>query len=400
MTRTETGRKDRCMPRGRVPKAIVIGAGIGGLTAAVALRRVGVDVEVHERASDLWPAGTGLSLMSNALSALRSLGIDLALERRGRVIETFQFLHATGRPVRSLPLKEIGDRLGSPSVSIHRSDLQQALLEKLGDRSVRLGASAMDFTPTADGVRVCFTDGSEAHGDVLIGADGFRSAVRRQLTGPEEPREPGYVCWMATTPFSHPRFTDGCVRHYWGPGQRFGLIDIGHGQAYWWGTKNMPPATARAWNGGKAEIARAFAGWADEVREAIRVTPEHAIVSVPAQDRPFLERWGEGPVTLLGDAAHPMLTSLGQGAGTAVEDAVVLARSLAAATDLRQGLRTYESMRRARARRMVDLSHRVSHIEQYERPLPRKLRDAYLRWVPAPVLYRQNMSLLTFDSSW
>ncbi|MDX3763312.1 FAD-dependent monooxygenase [Streptomyces sp. AK02-04a] len=381
---------------GRVPKAIIVGAGIGGLTAAVALRRVGIDVEVHERASDLWPAGTGLSLMSNALTALRSLGIDLGLERRGRAIETFEFLDATGRPVRKLPLKEIGDRLGAPSVNIHRADLQQALLEQLDDSSVRLGASAVDFRSTADGVRVRFTDGREAHGDVLIGADGFRSAVRRQLAGPEEAREPGYVCWLATTPFSHPRFTDGCVRHYWGPGQRFGLVDIGHGKAYWWGTKNMPPSSARAWSGGKDDITRAFTGWADEVQEAIRVTPESAIVSVPAQYRPFLERWGEGPVTLLGDAAHPMLTSLGQGAGTSVEDAVVLAQSLASAADPRQGLRTYESIRRARAKRMVQLSYRLSMIEQYERPLPRLLRDAYFRWVPAPILYRQNMSLLTF----
>ncbi|MEU2717673.1 FAD-dependent monooxygenase [Streptomyces sp. NPDC007205] len=384
------------MKRGRTPKALVIGAGIGGLTTAVALRRVGIEVEVYERASDLWPAGTGLSLMSNALTALRSIGIDLGLERRGRAIETFLFLDAAGRLVRKLPLKEIGDRLGVPSVNIHRAALQQALLEELSDRSVRLGASAVDYTSTAHGVRVRFTDGHEAQGDVLIGADGIRSAIRRQLAGPEEPREPGYVCWLATAPFSHRRFTEGCVRHYWGSGQRFGLIDIGHGHAYWWGTKNMPPATARAWNGGKGEIARAYLGWADEVQEAIRVTPEHAIISVPAQDRPFLERWGEGPVTLLGDAAHPMLTSLGQGAGTAVEDAVILARSLASATDPIQGLRTYESMRRARARRMVHLSRRLSMIEQYERPLPRMLRDAYLRWVPAPVLYRQNASLLTF----
>lgn len=395
MNRAQTGGK-RTTASGRAPKAIIIGAGIGGLTAAVALRRVGIDAEVYERAGDLWPAGTGLSLMSNALTALRSIGIDLGLERRGRSIETFHFLDAGGRPVRKLPLKEIGERLGAPSVNIHRADLQQALLEELGDRSVRLGASAVDFSATPDGVRVRFTDGYEAHGDVLIGADGLRSVVRRQLTGPEEPREHGYVCWLATTPFSHPRFTAGCVRHYWGSGRRFGLVDIGHGRAYWWGTKNMPASAARGWNGGKDEVARAFTGWADEVQAAIRITPQEAIVSVPAQDRPFLERWGEGPVTLLGDAAHPMLTSLGQGAGTAVEDAVVLARSLAGSACPRQGLRTYESLRRDRARRMVRLSHRLSVIEQYERPLPCMLRGAYLRWTPAPVLYRQNLSLLTF----
>lgn len=386
---------------GKRDKAIVIGAGIGGLTAAVALRRVGIEVEVYERASVLRPADTGVSIMSNALSALGSLGIDLELDRRGRAIETFQLCDPIGRPLRRLPLKEVSDRLGAPSINIHREELQQALLEALGGgQSVRLGASALDIRAEEEGVRVRFTDGREAYGDVLIGADGFHSVVRHQLVGPEQPREPGYVCWLAAIPFSHPRFTDGCVRHYWGPGQRFGLIDIGYGRAYWWGTRNMSTAAARAWNGGKDEIARAFTGWADEVREVIRATPEQAIISVPAQDRPFLERWGKGPVTLLGDAAHPMLTSLGQGAGTAVEDAVVLARSLASATDLRQGLRDYEARRRVRVRRMVHLSHQLSRIEQDERRLPRLVRDTYFRWVPTRVLYRQHMALLAFAPTW
>ncbi len=386
------------MTPGRRIKVIVVGAGIGGLTAAVALRKVGVDVEVYERAGELRTAGTGLSIMSNALSALGTLGIDLELDKRGRAIETFQFLTHDARPIRTLPLKEVGDRLGTPSVNIHRADLQQALLEKLGRPPVGLAAAATGFEATADGVRVVFEDDREARGDVLVGADGFHSVIRRQLAGPEQPREPGYVCWLAVVPFGHERLTEGSVRHYWGPGQRFGLIDIGHGRVYWWGTKNMPAPAARGWNGGKDEIAQAYTGWADEVCEAIRTTPAEAIVSVPAQDRPFLGRWGAGPVTLLGDAAHPMLTSLGQGAGTAVEDAVVLADSLVGAADLPQALRRYESRRRGRARRMVRTSRILSLVEQFERPLPMLLRDAYFRWVPSPVLYRQNKSVLTFPA--
>ncbi|MGK5497760.1 FAD-dependent monooxygenase [Streptomyces sp. URMC 125] len=379
-------------------KAIVVGAGIGGLTAAAALRRAGLDVEIYERATELKAAGSGLSVMSNAIAALDSAGLDLGLARRGQTLESYHVRTARGRLIREFPFPSIIGRLGVPSVLITRSALQQALLEATEGIPMALGATAEDFT--VDGatqkVRVRFADGREALGDVLIGADGFNSAVRRRLVGPEDSRDSGYVCWLALTPFSHPRFTKGSVTHYWGSGQRFGLVDMGGGLLYWWGTKNMPAARSHDWKGGKADVARAFEGWADEVRRAIEVTPEEAILAVPSRDRRFLERWGRGPVTLLGDAAHPMLTSLGQGSGMAIEDAVVLARHLRGATDLPHALRRYEDERRKRTRGMVAASRSISDFEQSENPIRRPVRDAYFRFMPERKLTRTLESSLTF----
>ncbi|MFJ8586648.1 FAD-dependent monooxygenase [Streptomyces sp. NPDC093595] len=365
-------------------KALVIGAGIGGLTAAAALRRAGWDVEVHERATELRAAGSGLSVMSNAVAALESAGLDLRLAERGEVLRSYHVRTARGRLIREFPFPSIIRRLGVPSVLITRSALQQALLEATDGIPLRLGSTAEDFAvDEATGrVTVRFAGGHEAHGDVLVGADGFNSAVRRRLVGPESSRDSGYLVWLALTPFRHPRFTPGSVTHYWGSGQRFGLVDMGGGLLYWWGTKNMPASRSHAWQGGKAEVARAFAGWADEVRRAIEVTPEEAILAVPSRDRTFLERWGRGPVTLLGDAAHPMLTSLGQGSGMAIEDAVALARRLTGAHDVPAALRAYEDERRERTRGMVAASRSVSDFEQAENPLRRPVRDAYFRFLP------------------
>ncbi|MFH8597444.1 FAD-dependent monooxygenase [Streptomyces rimosus] len=382
-------------------KALVIGAGIGGLACAVALRRVGIEVAVYERATQLRAAGSGLSVMSNAVNALATLDIDLDLEKRGQAIASFTVLDHHGRTIRDLPFAEICDKVGAPSVCLGRPALQEALLDAAGDCPLHLGAAATAFETDETGVTVRFADGRTAHGDLLIGADGFHSAIRAQLVGPEESHDSGYVCWLGIVPFRHPAFPPGSVRHYWGSGQRFGLIDIGHGHAYWWGTKTMPTARSHAWDGTKDEITRAYEGWADEVRAVIEVTPPGDILAVPSRDRTFLERWGQGPVTLLGDAAHPMLTTLGQGAGMAIEDAVVLAHTLAepgACDDLPLALRTYEDRRRDRTRSMAAASRSMSDLEQADTPELRQARDDFFRLTPRQDLARQNEESLTFPA--
>ncbi|WP_262697817.1 MULTISPECIES: FAD-dependent monooxygenase [Streptomyces] len=383
------------MSRGPL-KAIVVGAGIGGLTTAIALRRVGIEVEVYERATELRAMGSALSVMTNAVNALASLGIDLHLEKYGRRIELFQIRTGSGQLIKTRPFPDVCRDLGAPSFCIGRPDLQQALLAQADDCRIELGATATGFPHSDAGAEVVFDDGRVARGDVLIGADGFHSAVRGQLAGLDDARDGGYVCWLGIVPFAHSRFTGGYVGHYWGSGQRFGLIDIGHGRAYWWGTKNMPAQDSHHWRGGKEEILRAYAGWADEVREVIRVTPEEDILAVPAQDRPFLERWGRGPVTLLGYAAHPMLTSLGQGAAVAMEDAVVLATCLKAAGDPVQGLRRYEDLRRERTRLLVTASRAASDAQHLENPWRRTLRDLRLRCAPRRRLVAEDTAALAF----
>jgi 2-polyprenyl-6-methoxyphenol hydroxylase-like FAD-dependent oxidoreductase len=381
-------------------KAIVIGAGIGGLSTAIALRKAGFAVSVFERAQELKERGAALGITSNAVAALRSLGIHGALEANGQVIEIFRIHEAGGRVIADIPIKALQEELGVPGVCLHRSALQRVLLDAAEGCEIQLGAKLARFDVDAAGGAVAahFEDGRAAQADILIGADGLHSAVRRQSAGAEEPRYGKYVCWLATIPFAHPRFTPGYVGFYWGRGTRFGLIDIGNGQAYWWGTENRrarvdanEPAASI-----KDNVLRCFGDYADEVKQAVSATPDHAILQLDALDRPFLKHWGSGPVTLLGDAAHPMLTSLAQGACMAIEDAVVLGRCVATSSDPVQGLRRYEALRRPRTQRMVRMSRALAMIEQLERPWQVALRNAYFRWQSPSAHRRQTRPIMTF----
>ncbi len=386
------------MSSGRRMKALVIGAGIGGLTCAVALRRVGVDVEVYERATELRDVGSGLSVMSNAVTALAGFGIDLGLDKRGQAVESFRIMDRRGRRIRDLPFQDTRGQVGAPSYCLSRADLQEALLAEIGDCPVHLGSTAIGFETAGAGVTARFEDGRSASGDILIGADGFNSSVRRHLVGPEQAKDSGYLFRLGIVPFRHRHLTTGAVRHYWGSGQRFGLIDIGKGRCYWWAAMSTPedaPAPSRV----KELLRRAYGDWADEVRAVIDATPQADILTVPSRDRAFLERWGDGPVTLLGDAAHPMLTTLAQGAGMAMEDAVVLARALAepmTGDDPVRALRAYEERRRDRTRAMVAGSRRMSELTQGATPRSRLVRNAYFRFVPRRVLVRQTAQALTY----
>ncbi|MFE5476367.1 FAD-dependent monooxygenase [Nocardia sp. NPDC056541] len=364
-----------------VKSALVVGAGIGGLTAAAALRRAGIDVVLCERGPELRAAGFGLSVQSNAMNALRTLdlGIDEELLRAGAQARSFTFRRPGGSDMRRIDVSGIDAELGAPAVALARKDLHDVLLAACGDDlRVELGAEAVAFTETADAVQVEFTDGRTLSADVLIGADGINSAIRAQLHGAEAPRPGKFVCWLALVPFAHPAIEPGASIHYWGRGMRFGIHDIGHGNVYWWATLTTTAEQAADWPHGKDDLLARFTGWAPEITEIITATPESDILALPAQDRPPLTAWGSGRVTLLGDAAHPMLPSLGQGANSAIEDAVVLAHALATHDDAAAGLRVYEQRRIPRTTMLVDGSRKLGRLEQTRNRALIVVRDGFI----------------------
>lgn len=373
---------------------VIAGAGIGGLTSALALSQGGHRVEVLERSPELLPVGAGLTLQINAMRVFARLGLADRLAVEGAVIQKAQVREAGGAVISELALAELSREYGAPCVTIHRGALQAVLLEAVGRDRVRLGAQVTGFEAGERSVAVTSSDGGRREADALVGADGIHSAVRAQLHGDAPPVSAGQVCWRGVCENGGIQPEDR-VSESWGKGARFGLVPVGKGRLYWFAVVNAPAPELRPAEQ-KADLLARFGGWHPEVPQAIEATPAEQLLRAELSDRPVLQSWGKGRVTLLGDAAHPMTPNLGQGACMAIEDALVLADALAGDGPVDVALRRYEASRRERTTATVQLARKVGQIGQWSNGLARAVRNLGVRLTPRAVAERQVRWLFDF----
>lgn len=383
-------------------RIVIVGAGIGGLTAAIALRAAGFDVQVHERAAEIKPVGAGLTIQPNAMSALRRMGLGAAVERAGAPLRAGAVMRQDGSPLMSLPdalVAELLQALGVGIVGIHRATLHALLLDAVGRDNVHLGRPCLGFRQEGERVRVRFADG-EIECAALIGADGIHSAVRAELHGASEPRYAGYTSFRGVTS-DRCGLPEGFGGELWGRGQRFGGCCIDGQRFYWFCTLNAPAEQKyESPEQQKVALLARFAGFVPYVPALIESTPEGAILRTDISDRPPLSRWGRGSVTLLGDAAHAMTPNLGQGACQAIEDALVLAHELQHAPSIDSGLRAYEAARTARANAVVVTARRLGAIGQWQSPLACWFRDGLFARMPISATKRQLQDAWRLPYAW
>lgn len=382
-----------------VQPILIAGGGIGGLTAGIALRRAGFEVRVFERAPEIGAVGAGLTIQSNAILALRRIGLDQDVIGSGRNLEIASIRTPDGRALSRGDLAEAGRAVGAPAVAIHRATLQQLLLDALGADAVETGREVHRYEAGPDGVAVIFDEGGRAEGSLLIGADGIRSAVRAQMLGDGEPLYAGYTCWRGVTReggSTPPEIRE--TSETWGRGRRFGIVPIEHGRIYWFATLNSPPGGRDEPGRVQSSLEQLFAGWHPPVAQVLASTPEEAILRHDILHRLPTPRWVEGRVALLGDAAHPMTPNLGQGACQAIEDAVILADCLTwNAADPIEALRAYETRRKARVDAVVLTALRLGRLGQIENAAGRWMRDRLVALTPASVTRGQLVRSLRFE---
>lgn len=365
--------------------AIVVGGGIGGLTAALALAGRGIDVSVHERAAELREIGAGLGLWPAPLRVFDRLGIgDEVRALSGPWLEA-GLRRADGRFLVRYSVEEFSARLGEPTIGVHRGELQALLLRSLaGQADVHTDRELVDLEQHDGRVTARFADGAEAQGAALIGADGRRSTVRRVVFGDRPLHDCRSVGWRGTA--TAPPGSDWHERigETWGPGGRFGILPISGGRVTWYAA-----AKALRNGGGIDELQERFGAWHHPIPALIAATDPSNLWWDALDDRRPTRRWTAGRVGLLGDAAHPMTADLGQGACQAILDAWVLAEELDRTGDPTTALRAYERRRRWRAGAVTMVARGATIGARGEGRVAVGLRSALTGLLPASVMLRE-----------
>ncbi|MSQ19818.1 MAG: monooxygenase [Betaproteobacteria bacterium] len=361
------------------PHVLIAGGGIGGLAAALALLRLGIDVDVYEQARELREVGAGVQISANGNHTLYALGLQaameaLAVETQGKEIRLWN----TGQTWKLFDLGPVSvERYGYPYCTVWRPDLLAVLADavrRLKPNAIHLGVQCAGFTQANGRVTLRLADGGAPAGDLLIGADGVHSTIRSQLFGAGKARFTGFAAWRGVIPMERlPAHLRRPIGTNWvGPGSHVVHYPLRSGVLMnFVGFVERPDWQVESWmmRGDPADLLRDYAGWHGDVVTMIRAIDEPFQWALAS--RPPLERWGVGHVTLLGDACHPTLPMLAQGAVMALEDGFILARCLSASATIEVALQRYEQARIERTTRIV-----IGSAENGERFHNKKLGDA------------------------
>ncbi len=364
----------------QVERVVVVGGGVGGLTTAAALKRAGATVEVHEKFDHPPARQTGFTIWSYAIRSLIDLGVDEArLDRVGSAIEGTELLTHDGKLLEALPVGDVSRKLGAPSYDCSRGDLLEAVLELLGPDSVHVGSECVGVEQDSDSASAILADGARATGDLLIGADGIHSVVRKAVAPDAQLHYSGFIGSGGVLEFTHELLPAGHHIELWGRSSKGGVADIGGGRARWYVVTH---GKAGAPGPSREDLLEHVRDWYPVLPEAISATPAETVTHTEAWDLDPLPTWVDGRVVLLGDAAHATTPFAAMGACTTIADAAELSR-LITSSPMPDALASYQELRKKRGEQVIKHSRSMIRLATVHSPILAWLRDEAFEHMPA-----------------
>lgn len=336
-------------------KAIIVGAGIGGLTTAIAMQQAGYEVEIYDKTRELRPAGAGISLWSNGVKVLNRLGLGDRLAAIGGTMNRMEYRSDRDELLSHIDLQPLFQQVGQRPYPVSRTELQAMLLEVAGAEKVKLQMRCVAVEEDEDSVTAVFEDGHRATGDVLVGADGIRSQVREHVLGCEVvPRYADYVNWNGIVDAQPGLCDPDNWVIYVGQGRRASMMPIGGDRFYFFFGSPMQKGTQVEPKDRQTELAKTFAGWPTPVQNLVQAIDPLQTNRLEIHDIDPPERLARGRTVLVGDSGHATTPTLGQGGCQAVEDAEVLTRYLITTNiSVPDALKRYEAARKDRTAALV-----------------------------------------------
>ncbi|WP_027385414.1 FAD-dependent monooxygenase [Chryseobacterium gregarium] len=351
----------------------IIGAGIGGLTLGNILKQLNIDFTIYESAPEIRPVGAGIMMAVNAMQVFDQLGLKGKIENAGNKIHAISITDEHFKPISKTDVLALEKKHNSSNVAIHRAELQKILAENIGFDHIRLNHSLHQIQKKENYI-LSFQNGNEVESNIVFGADGIRSNIRRQIMKRDTIRNTGQKCWRGWSDFTLPKEYDHEAFEMWEKGKRFGFVKMSGSTVYWYAVVN------EGLYKNSRSVAEHFSGFHPLILQLIKSTlPEHTILNDLSDLAPIPEWYAEN-LCLIGDAAHATTPNLGQGACQAIEDAYVIGKLLEKTRDFNSVFKEFQKIRRKKVDDIVNISWRIGKFSHWEKTT--FLRNFLMRSVP------------------
>ncbi|WP_067093873.1 FAD-dependent monooxygenase [Marinomonas atlantica] len=378
---------------------IIIGAGIAGLSTAIALKLKGIEVDIYEASAELKVVGAGILVPPNAMAVLAHYGLADEVKSYGKEIDALRVSSFRGEPISITPSTFVNNRTQFKTVALHRGKLQEILLRNVSEERIHLGYQYSRVESTNEGLQVSFANNQQRIADFMIGADGLRSKVRQFVMPDSALRNGQQVCWRGVANIQLPESSNAQLTELWGDGTRFGFVPIGPDQVYWYATASSKRNYYFESDRAADSLRKLFSSYITCVDNIIDSTPQDLIIEGNMYDIKPLKHWFSNRVVLLGDAAHAITPNLGQGGALAIEDSYAIAEKLEHFSDPATAFLEFQQARQTRVDRVSKASWKIGQITNWRSPLLCSARNQILSKVAPMMANSQSDWLYNFEIS-